>query len=665
MNDTPRWRRLLRMSFTRSHAREQVDDELRYHIETLIERCIGEGLSEDEARRAVMERFESYPTARSALIRRLEKRVIVPGWRRLLDGLGQDVRISCHTCLRRPGFTALAVLTLGLGIGSSTTLFCVINGVLLRPLPYEESSSLVYVGTYRQDPTRLRGITPPEFLALRNTTRTLEGFAASHYMALDVVGGAQPVRLSASAVTDGFFRVLRARPILGRTFAPADHYPGSDKVVVLSHRIWHQQWGGDPGVVGITVTARDNRTEQFSSYTIVGVMPSGFRHPAAIENRYSRLPPTDLWIPLRLEGTPAADRWSSFSLRTVGRLKPGIQLQQTRAEATALATSLAEEHPTHYSGRWHEGRSIGVVSLMERTVADLRGPLVVLLGATALVLVIATANVTGLLLARVLDQTREIAVRSALGAGRGRIVRQIVTETLLLSVLGCGVAVFFAGVGKRAFQLFAPLDFPRLATLSIDPRVVAFAGAVAILAGVLCGAVPALLITRSASDSFLRTGSGVGQRRTTARLRSTLVTVELALAVVLLIGAGLLANSYLRLSKVDPGIDAPGLLLAPIRLNRQSYNSAEKRSQFFLEVTRRLRSVPGVAAASWITDPPMTIGNWSTLVFVDGVETVEDAPQILTHPVGPDYFETMGMPVLSGRGIIQRDGVAGTPVVVV
>ena len=642
MSDGQNWRRLLRIAFNKRHASEQVDDELHFHIETLVERLVSQGKSEEDARREVMERFGSYRKTHSFLARGTERRVHAPGWQRFLDGLRQDLRISLRACLKRPGFTALAAVTAGLGIGACATLFSVVDSVLLRPLPYPESERIVHIGTTRQG--RPPGVfTAPEFLALRNSTRTLEHYAAYRYTSLTVPTDQGPMQYSVAAVTRDYFDVYGVHPQIGRGFLLEDYEVGREPVAVVSFRFWQQNLGSIRGVIGETVRV-SGRVAPHGSVTIVGVMPRGFVSDA------------DLWLPERLAGTwwEGENMFTNSTHSSVGRLAPGMTVEHVQDEVVTLSATLASDYPQYYSGRYYEGRSIGVLSLLDRTVVGYRNNIVLLFGAASLLLLIAVANLTGLYLARMLDRQQEVAVRAALGAGRGRIARQFVTEATLLSLLGSLFGILIAMGGVRGFRLLAPTGFPRLGAVSLNASVVAFAIAVAVLCGLACGWLPVVVSSGRASQHDLHGGTRSGGHKSTTRTRGLMVGLQVAVATYLLIGAGLLGNNFLRLQQVDPGVEAEGLVVMPIQIPEE-YDTVHEYTSFLHETVRQVAAIPGVESASWTPDPPMYGGWWNPEVVFSEADGAADNPNVRTHPVGPDYFRAVGVPILEGRGIGAED----------
>jgi putative ABC transport system permease protein len=575
----------------------------------------------------------------------------------------QDIRLALRMLRRRPVFSSLVVGTLGLGIGGTTALFSVVNSVLLKSLPYSESERLAYVGSSWEG-ARPSGMTPPEFLALHASTRTFATLAASRHTTLDVTGGEQPERLTVSAVTADYFRVVGVQPVLGRAFGEDDFAPGSGhRIVILSYDVWRRRWGGDPAIIGATFRASEHYSEGMFTFTIVGVMPPGYRHPESMEGHpYPAPSETQVWTPLTLEGTPEAELWTAFRLKVVGRLRRDRSIDDAHAEAQSLAAVLATQHPEFYTGRYMEGRSLAVAPLLDYTVGNRRGDLLLLFGGAGLLLLIAAANVLSLFLARELERTRESAIRTALGARSSRIVRHFVVESTLLALLGSLVGIGIAGMLVRVLPTLLPADFPRVDAIAVDLRAAIFAGTLAVLIGALCGLVPSLLNARWSTVWSL--GSRGGVQRGTTRLRGGLVAVEIALSLTLLTGAGLLVNSYARLQHVNPGFDPQSLLLMPIQLPL-SYDRDESRLTFFIGLDGRLRAVPGVRAVSWIEDPPMGYGNAHTGIILQEADPKAEPPVLLYHRVGPRYFHTMGIPILKGRDFERADDASSERVAVV
>jgi putative ABC transport system permease protein len=565
-----------------------------------------------------------------------------------LDSVLSDVRFALRTMIRRPGFVAIAVLTLGLGIGASSAIFSAVNSVTMRPLTYRDASQLVYLGSTWAGPTPV--VTSiPDFIDWHERFGTLELLGAVQPTSLVIAGDQNPERMTVARVSPELFQVLGVAPALGPGFRDADFVTGAEQTVVLSARVWHTRWGGDRDVIGKTILSVGSERGEPEPVRIVGVMPEGFRSPSATGNADA-----DMWIPLPVDADSYASSRTSRSLRLVGRMRAGITVAAVRQEANNIAQAMASEYPAAYDTP-NGTLGIGVVSLLEKIVGGTGKALIILLGATGLLLLISCANVASLLLARVTDRGREIAVRTALGASRIRVVRQLLTESVLLGSLGTVFGVVVATAAVSTFRMFGPADFPRLSELAIDARVFAFAIVLAMATGILFGLMPALVgskddVTRALKESSGRLSGGMKSNR----LRSVLVVMETALALVLLTGAGLLINSYVRLSSVNPGFDPDELLLSEVGLG-PSYSSYAERASAFDQILERTRAIPGIVSASLIPDPPLSgYTMWTPNLFVDGAG-VDGAQRVDAHLVGPDYFETMEIPVLQGRGISSFD----------
>jgi putative ABC transport system permease protein len=654
------WPRFFRLSESTRGREREVDDELHFHIEGLVERHVAEGMSEEQARRVVMARFHEFATTRTALIRGREKEASTERRRLFFDGLRQDLRVSWRQYRKRPGFAVIAVVTLALGIGASTTLFSVVNGVLLDPLPYPHSERLVYVGSTR--PGRgPGGTTAPEFGALKGETRTLERYAAYFRSNVGILLQDRPEQVTAVGASEDYVAVFGASPVLGRSFSEEDFRPGAPPVALLSHGAWQRYWGGDPEVIG-TVLSTTGRAPvglpAIGAPTVIGVMPP------SMDDR------GDLWVPFRLTDAGAWGhlwqwRWRNFVLGSVGRLRPGSSLADVQAEVSVLASRLASEHPEHYSGRSMNGRSLGAVYLLDRMVGGYRTRILLLFTGALVLLAISVTSLTGLFLARALDRRREFAVRIALGGGRRRIFRSLVTETVSFSLLGGGVGFAIAVACLEGLRVLAPAEYPRLDNLSPDVTVVLFALAVAVASGLVCALASLPSRSGGALDAFLRETDRTGSGRGTVGLRGVLVSAQVSLAVILLVGAGLLSASLARLRQVDPGMDLEGLLAMQVIIPA-SYEASEAQYAFFSEVVRRIEAVPGVVSASWTPDPPMYRRNISDHVRTDDMMDAEqEGLRVGIHPVGPEFLSTMGIPLLRGRGITWSDDATGTLVTVV
>jgi len=470
----------------------------------------------------------------------------------------QELRYSVRSLWRRPGLIAVATLSLALGIGASTAIFSVVSSVLLASLPYEDSSRLVYVGWTWGDANEPTFVSIPEFLDWRDRFGSVDPLAASQPTSMVMTGGREPERVHAARVSPDFFSTLGVRPALGRAALPEEHVTDGPKVAILSHALWTRRWGRDPSVVGKTFAAE--RGSSSGSYTVIGVMPPDYESPAVLGPAE-----TDVWLPLPMDERARAGNRGSRSVRVVGRLEPGSSIETARLEANELAVEQAEMYP---SDRTFDGVTvgIGIVSLRAMTAGRVERELFILLAASGLLLLIASANVSNLLLSRTTGRRRELALRAALGASRGAILRQLLVESVFVSLLGGLAGVFVADVAVSLFTTLGPEDFPRLAEVSLDWRALGFALALTVVSGILAGILPAVFgskhdLSSAVKETASRSSAGKGQTRP----RNALVVAETALATILLIGAGLLTNSFLRLSDVDPGFDTEDVLLTEVR----------------------------------------------------------------------------------------------------
>jgi putative ABC transport system permease protein len=553
----------------------------------------------------------------------------------MLDSLRQDLAYAARRLAKSPGFTLVAALTLALGIGGTSAIFSVVNAVLLRPLPFPEPERLVEVDqVWKGKPVSY--YSPQNFLDVEAQARSFERLAALDQGGLTLTGKGAATRLEGGIVSVSFFDVLRVRPALGRGFVAGENEPGRDKVVVLGHQLWLDRFGGDPGVVNRSIEI-DRETR-----TVVGVAPPGFSYPEG----------TELWIPLPYDEIFRTNSRGAWYLNVVGRLAPGATVEGASQEVATIAARLEKAYPDQ-----NEGVGGMVRSLQEALVGDTRRALVVLLGAVGLVLLVACVNVANLLLARISGREGELALRAALGAGRGRIVGQLFTESVLLALVGGVLGVLLAGVAVDALLALQPEGVPRLAEVRIDRGVLAFAALLSFATSVVFGALPALQMSRRATSQSLRQGSrGVlGGART--GLRGGLVIGQIALAMVLLAGSGLLLRSFTLLRQVDPGFDARSALTFRVSLPESAYADDARLLSFHRGLDERLRALPGVRRVGAVSGLPLAGGAFLISFTVDGRPQPPPAqqPSLQVAIASVGYLQTMGIEVVRGRGFDVRD----------
>jgi putative ABC transport system permease protein len=553
--------------------------------------------------------------------------------RRWEDEMIQDLRYGVRMLLKHKGFTVIAALTLILGIGVNTAIFSVVNAVLLRPLPFPNPERIVWLRE-SHPPTNLPqfSVAFPNFLDWRSQNQVFEQMAAYRDDGFNLQAGDEPKRVNGARVTVDFFATLGVQPIVGRAFLPQEDAPGGERVVILSDALWRQSFGGDPLLVGRQIKVDGQ------AHTVVGIAPPRFRFP---QND------TGLWLPYALD--PKSSRAPHF-LRVVGRLKPGVALQQARSEMETIAVRLEHAYPDTNKG-WR----VFMLPLHEAISGQMQRPLYVLLGAVLFVLLICCANVANLLLSRNAAREREIAIRAALSAGRGRIVRQLLTESLLLALIGGAGALFLAAWGVRLLTALGPRNIPRLNEASLDLPVLGFTLAVALLTGLIFGLAPAWQHARLNLNTALKDGArmaGSGGRR----LRQLLVVFEISFAIVLLIGAGLMLKSFVRLQQVVPGFDARSGLTMEINLAPQKYARREQRAAFLQQALERLKALPGVEFAGATHRLPLR-GNSGMGFQIEGRPAPAPGENVAANyrSISPDYFRAIGAPLVAGRTFTEEE----------
>jgi putative ABC transport system permease protein len=576
-----------------------------------------------------------------------------------LEILWRDVTYGVRMLWQKPTYSAIAVLTLALGIGANTAIFSVVNSVLLEPLPFSEADRLLALGQQTaQDRVTLSNFSFRNFADLRDQSASFDRLAAHYNTNLTLTGDREAQLLRGTVVTADLFPLLGVAPALGRTFLPEEDAAGGGaggRPAILSWQCWQEQFGGDAGVIGRAVDFNNTR------FTVVGVMPAGFTFPI-------RPQPTEVWISTALDNERPKGVGSIMEARgyrgwrVIGRLKPGMTSEQAQSEAAVIAATLAAQFPEE-----NKNMGIGVRPLLESVVGNLRRTLLLLLGAVAFVLLIACVNVANLLLERAITRQREIKLRLALGASGARIIRQLLTESMLLACLGGLAGTLLAYWATDLIVALSPEALTRVAEARLDARVLAFTALVSVATGMVFGLAPGLLISRTNLAESLKEGrrgatTGVQANRT----RSLLVVAEVALALVLLVGAGLLINSFVRLQQVAPGFDPARTLTFNVAPSADRTRNPQQIADFYQELARRLKALPQVDNASVVFQLPLGGTAANTSVAIDGRPSDPgDRPTAILQMAGPEYFRTMGIPIVRGREFTERDNLSSAPVLII
>jgi putative ABC transport system permease protein len=625
-----------------------IDEELRAHLEMVVEENVARGMTPEEARRAALRSFGNFDKIR-------ERAYEVRGGG-VIEAFLQDIRYGARLLAKHRAFTVVAVLTLALGIGANTAIFSVVNELLLRPLPYPGADRLVMLWEITSQGTHQNPTSRNNFRAWRERSTLFEAMAAFTDQRLSLTGGGEPEEVPAQFATPELFRVLGVEPVLGRGMTQADAVEGSPDVAVLSHGFWQRRLGGDPHVIGKTLMLNG------LPHTVIGVLPAGFEWH--IRKRSSTGRPAEIWtvLPMPAPGQPGS---TGRFLSVVARLKAGVPLGAAEAEMKAIAAHLEIEDPDHNKGCTSE-----ILPLREQLVGNVRPALLILLGAVGFVLLIACANVANLLLSRAAAREKEIVLRTALGARRIRVVRQLLAESLLLAGLGSLLGLAFAWWGLRALVAISPRDIVDLQGVGLDLPVLALTLIVSLATGLLFGLAPALESTRlNLGDALKEGGKGAaGQDARSRRLRGALVIAEVALALVLLAGAGLLVKSFFRLQAIDTGFDTGNVLTMVLRLPDGKYTEDRQIVEFFREATARIRTLPGVRSAGAVNFLPLYGGPGSATDFTVEGRPVPPPGQTLGTSVrvaDPGYFGAMGIPLLRGRNFTDAEAREARHVVIV
>ncbi|HEY6944903.1 MAG TPA: ABC transporter permease, partial [Candidatus Acidoferrum sp.] len=638
----------LRSLFRRKAVESEMEAELRFHMEKQIENYMRSGLTREEATRRTGLEFGGYEQVKEEY---REARGVS-----LIETVTRDVRFGFRTLRNNVGFSLVAILTLALGIGANTAIFSVIDSVLLRPLPYADPGSLVMVWEKdSQHPNHHNTVSPPDFLDWGSRNSVFSGMAGLFDQRANLTGNGAPQEVVLQDVTANFFWVLGVNPVLGVGFTAESGKAGHDNVVILSYGFWKERFGSDPSIIGKTITLNGH------PLTVVGVAPESFQWFIKDGSLTGAKP--QMWTPWIIPNDLHDRKNVGRFMTVVARLKPGVTAQQAQTQMNTIAAQIAQEYPD-FNGYW----GANVVPAREQISGDLRPALLILFGAVGFVLLIACANVSSLLLARAAAREREIAVRTALGASPWRIACQLLTESVLLAVVGGGLGVGLAYWGTTALLAASPRNLLNMASVSMDVRILAFAAGSTLLGGLLFGFLPSYISAHSSISETLKEGgrgSSSGKRRGVAR--SAFVVMQMCLALVLLAGSGLLIRSFIRLVGVDPGFDASHLLTFKVTLPSARYGSDPKCLAFFQQLLSRLSRLPGVRSATMNSFPPFSGLGAATGVHIlsQPSRSLTDLPDAAVRVVGPDYFHTMEIPLRAGRTFNEQELAEARHVVII
>lgn len=645
--------RLLNVFSARMHGllrREEViqdiEEEMRLHVEMATAENMERGMPPAEARRAAIRSFGNFDSVR-------ERGYEVRGGG-MIETFVQDVRYAVRMLTKQAGFTAVAALTLALGVGANTAIFSVVEAVLLRPLPYHHAERVVVVWENNRVRERAHNVVnPANFLDWRDQAKSFDQMAAFVDQRYNLTGAGEPEEVPSQLATPNLFTLLGSPAALGRTFTPEDAAAGREDIAVISHGLWQRRFGGTPDVIDRVISLNG------TNVTIIGVMPPGFKW--FIKENSLTGKPADLWRPMTFTEENRVRRGRYLS--TVARLAPGVSSEQARVEMDTLASRFETQYPDFNTG-W----GVSLVPLRDQLSGEIKPALLVLLGAVGFVLLIACVNVANLLLTRAAGRHKEIAVRSAMGAGRRRIVRQLLTESLLLALLGGGLGLLLSRWCVEALVALSPANLIGVEQVGVNLPVLAFSLAVSLLTGIVFGLAPALEASRVNLSATLKESSRGNSGSSRGRqVRNALVVAEVGLALMLLVGAGLMARSFLRLSAVDPGFETQNLLTLRVLLPSTKYPEDPQRVAFFREAVGRLRTLPGVRSASAVSALPFADLGAATSFAIEGRPDPAPGEEPVTdvRVVDEEYFRTMNIPVLAGRVFNEQEAVEDRKVAVV
>jgi predicted permease len=635
---------------------DELDEELRLHLELRADRLREHGMSAEEARLAARRQFGNRAAVEIASSEAW-------GWA-VWERLAQDLRQALRALRKTPGFTAVVVATLAVGLGMNTAVFSIVNAVMLRSLPYRQPDRLVSLweeATKRQEISKLNSsgqnlggagsrqrttVAAANLVDYRKGTNAFEELAGVENTRMNLTGNGSPERLAGERVTAGYFSALGVVPQMGRTFTTQEDQPDADAVTVISHDFWQRCFGGDTAVLSRTVML-DGRV-----YQVIGVMPPAFQ-PVT---RFGQTDAVEFFVPAAYPKEQLASH-GDHDINVVGRLKPGVIIQTAQAQLDAVSASLEKQYP-----RTNLGMRARIAPLRDDLVQHVQDSLTALFGASGLIVLITCVNVANLLLVRAVGRRHETSVRLALGAGRMRIVRQFLAESMILAAGGCAAGIFLGRVLMRALVAAAPQSVPRLDEVSLDWTVFGVAAAVAVVTGLAFGLAPAWQASRTAPGESLKTSERKSGTRSHARWRASLTVAEVALSLVLLVGAGLFLKSFTLIMGMDLGFRTENVLTMNVNLPELHYRTADQRFQFFQELEQRVGALPGIQSVAFANRLPLR-GGWSTGITIDGVGESNPSPD--SQAVSTGYFETLGVPLLRGRLLTPADRLGGPHVAIV
>jgi putative ABC transport system permease protein len=645
------WLRLVRARLRgllrKKSVEREMEEEMRFHVMMRAEENVRRGMASDEAERAALRSFGQWARIKENC------RDIKGGG--LVEVLLQDVKFGVRTLRKSRAFTLVAVLTLAIGIGANTAIFSVVEAVLLRALPYRNADRVVMLWENNRVRNRPRNVVNPgNVLDWRDQAGSFDEVAAFADQRYNLTGSGEPEEVAAQAATPNLFQLLGAEPLLGRALMPGDGEGGGESVAVISHGLWQRRFGGSPDVLGKALTLNG------VGATVVGVMPPDFKWFIK-ENSLSGKP-AEIWVPLALTEQQRTTRRGRY-MSAVARLKPGVSVEQAQTEMDTVGARLEAQYP-----EFAKGWGVSVVPLRDQLAGEIKTALLVILGAVGFVLLIACVNVANLVMARSAGRRKEIALRAALGAGRLRIIRQLVTESLLLAVAGGALGLLFSRWCVEALVALSPPNLIGAGQVGVNLTVLLFTLAVSLLTGVAFGVAPAIETSRlNLSESLKESSRGnVGGARA-GRVRGALVVAEIGLALVLLVGAGLMVRSFLRLQSVNPGFDASNLLTMRVMLPQTKYPEGSRKVEFFRQAAERIRALPGVRSASAVSALPFADLGAATSFTVVGrpAPPAGDKPVTDVRVADENYFRTMNIPVIAGRTFTEQEAVTDRKVAVV